>query len=141
MKTASVAIGCVFLPSVFLGLAAAVRSTASGHRSDVLQTDKASYTYFIDDGEPSSGYRSPDRELAAWAFAAWERNSGGGLHLQPSREPEALVRLYWASANGTTYGEMRAFLMNGRRGAAVFVRPDITALGPDIASRGTQDPL
>ena len=39
------------------------------------------------------------------------------------------------------YGEMRPMLVNGRRGAAVFVRPDTSALGPDIARMARADPL
>ena len=98
-------------------------------------------TYFVAEGDPAAGYRAADRDLAAWAFAAWDRNGGGTLRLEPSPERAAVVRLYWVSPNGTTYGEMRPLLVNGRRGAEVFVRPDIGALGADIASRGSQDPL
>jgi hypothetical protein len=138
MKTAMVGIVCVLSMAALAEFGVLGWQPAGRPRS---AANEASSTYFIGEGDRASGYRPSDRELAAWAFAAWERSSGGGLRLEPSREPEALVRLYWASANGTTYGEMRAFLINGRRGAAVFVRPDIPALGPDIASRGSQDPL
>ena len=36
---------------------------------------------------------------------------------------------------------MRPLVVNGRPGAAVFIHPDLRALGPDIADRGAGDPL
>jgi hypothetical protein len=57
------------------------------------------------------------------------------------REQDALVRLYWAPPGGGQYGEMVPLAVGGRRGAAVFVRPDTTALGPEIAERADADPL
>ena len=36
---------------------------------------------------------------------------------------------------------MRSVTVGGRRGAEVFVRPDMTALGDDISGRARQDPL
>jgi hypothetical protein len=107
----------------------------------LVQVTGSRFTYFIAEGDRAAGYRQADRELAVWALAAWERSAAGALHLEPSHERDAVVRLYWASPNGTTYGEMRPFLVGGRRGAAVFVRPDVLALGADIASRAAQDPL
>ena len=39
------------------------------------------------------------------------------------------------------YGEMRPLTVGGRRGAAVYIRPDVDALGEDIARRARIDPL
>ena len=39
------------------------------------------------------------------------------------------------------YGETQPLLVHGRRGAAVFIRPDVESLGPDIARRATADDL
>ena len=36
---------------------------------------------------------------------------------------------------------MRPILVNGRRGAAVYVRPDTSALGPDLRARADADDL
>jgi hypothetical protein len=105
------------------------------------QPDLQAVTYFIAEGDPTAGYVPSDRELAVWAFTAWERAAAGGLHIEPSRADAALVRLDWVSGNGMTYGETRQVIVNGRRGAEVFVRPDITALGPEIARRGRGDSL
>jgi hypothetical protein len=49
--------------------------------------------------------------------------------------------VYWAAAAGGQYGEMRSLDVDGRRGAAVFIRPDTDALGTEIASRARLDPL
>jgi len=51
------------------------------------------------------------------------------------------VRLYWAGPQSGQYGEMRALLVNGQAGAAVFIRPDTESLGPDIHALATADPL
>jgi hypothetical protein len=99
-------------------------------------------TYFIADGLPGSQYRPSDRDLATWALKAWEKSVGGALRFEPSpSEDEALVRVYWVPANAGQYGEMRPLIAKGRRGAAVFIRPDTDALGPDIARLARADAL
>lgn len=96
---------------------------------------------FIADGDGRTGFRSSDRQLAQWAFEAWQRTAGDGLRLVNRSEPEAIVRLYWAGPNDGQYGEMRSVTVGGRRGAEVFVRPDVTALGDEISARARRDPL
>ena len=96
---------------------------------------------FIANGEPRSGFRGSDRELARWAFDAWMRTAGEGLRLVHRSEAEAIVRLYWAGPNDGQYGEMRSLMIGGRRGAEVFVRPDMAGLGDDIAARAAKDAL
>jgi hypothetical protein len=49
--------------------------------------------------------------------------------------------VYWAEPGGGQYGEMRPIVVNGQHGAAVFIRPDVRALGDDIARQTTRDPL
>ena len=98
-------------------------------------------TYFVAAGPPSSRYLDADRDLATWALADWERAAHGKLHFVSGEEAGALVRIYWVEAEGGQYGETRAIDVNGRRGAAVFVRPDTDALGPDIAKLARADPL
>jgi hypothetical protein len=51
------------------------------------------------------------------------------------------VRVYFVTAGFGQYGEARALDVGGRRGAAVFIRPDTRALGADIASLTAADPL
>ena len=98
-------------------------------------------TYFIADGAPGSQYRPSDRDLATWALKAWETAARGALRFDPSAEDEALVRVYWVPASAGQYGEMQALEVKGRRGAAVFIRPDTEALGPDIAPLARTDAL
>ena len=102
---------------------------------------KGRVTYYIAEGEPGSQYRTADRDLATWALNAWERSAGGMLTFEPSSENEALVRVYWVPANAGQYGEMRSLLVKGRRGAAVYIRPDTDALGGDIARLARTDSL
>src|SRR4051812_10557576 len=90
-------------------------------------------SYFIADGDPRTGYVTSDRQLAQWAFESWTRNASGSFELHPSSEREALVRLYWTPLNDDTFGEMRRLTVDGRPGAAVFVRADMEALGLEIS--------
>ena len=98
-------------------------------------------TYFIAEGLPGSQYRPSDRDLATWALKAWERSLAGAVRFEPAPEPDAMVRVHWVPAEDGLYGEMRPLMVNGRRGAAVYVRPDTRALGPDLADRAARDPL
>jgi hypothetical protein len=103
--------------------------------------EKAPITYFIADGNGKPGYHSSDRELAEWALQAWQRSAGNGLRFAPAAEAHALIRIYWAGPESGEYGEMRPITVDGQDGAAVFIRPDIDALGPDIARRARADSL
>jgi hypothetical protein len=100
-----------------------------------------SLSFFVAEGQPDEAFHPGDRELARWAFEAWSRQAAGALKLKAAAEHDALVRLYWAPANGTTYGEMRAIHVGGREGAEVFVRPDVAGLSPEIAALAGRDPL
>ena len=103
--------------------------------------DVETVPYFVADGSGRTGYRDGDRELAAWALAAWQRSAGTGLRFETAPESRALVRVYWADPADGQYGEMVPFLVGDRRGAAVYIRPDTGALGPDIARQARLDPL
>ena len=105
-----------------------------------LDTDGA-ITFFIADGEAGSGYLPADRDLASWALKAWERSANGVLRFEPAPEAAALLRVYFVPANFGQYGEMRPLLVDGRRGAAVFIRPDTDALGPEIGLGAREDPM
>ena len=117
--------------------------TVEAQESDTLgrlDTD-VPVTYFIAGGVAGSGYRESDRELAIWALEAWERSANGELRFIPGAESTALLRVYWVPADFGQYGEMRPLLVDGRRGAAVFIRPDTDALGEEIGQRARSDPL
>ena len=97
--------------------------------------------FFVAEGDRRSGYLASDRELAQWALDAWQRQSAGALTWRSAAERDANVRLYWAPPDDGTFGEMRPLNVNGRPGAALFVRADMEALGPDLAARARQDSL
>jgi hypothetical protein len=98
-------------------------------------------TYFIGEGTRRSRYRASDGELARWALEAWERGAAGAFRLEPGAETTALLRVYFVPASYGQYGEMRATLVDGHRGAAVFVRPDTEALDAKIAALAQDDSL
>jgi hypothetical protein len=96
---------------------------------------------FVAPGDPREGYRPADRQLAQWALEAWQRATGSALRLTPAPEAAARVRLYWAGPQSGQYGEMRALVVNGQAGAAVYIRPDTESLGDDIHALATADAL
>jgi hypothetical protein len=102
---------------------------------------KGPIPYFIADGDGKPGYHSSDRELARWALQAWQRSAANGIRFAPAKESNALIRVYWAGPEGGEYGEMRPIIVGDQQGAAVFIRPDIDSLGPDIARRARADGL
>jgi hypothetical protein len=97
--------------------------------------------YFIADGKGKTGFRRTDTELARWALEDWQRSSGRAIRFEAAPESSALVRLYWSEPSEGQYGEMERIIVDGRLGAALHIRPDMTSLGPDIAERAARDPL
>ena len=97
--------------------------------------------YFIADGRGKTGFRATDTGLARWALDDWQRSSGQAIRFDPAPESSALVRLYWAEPSEGQYGEMDTIVVDGRLGAALYIRPDMGSLGADIAERAARDPL
>ncbi len=125
-----------------LAAVAVVTATASAQTLAPLQPlPTGRVTYFIAEGEPKSAFRKTDVELATWALRAWERTLAGVLRFERATEDEALIRVHWVEPNFGMYGEMRPLLVRGRRGAAVYIRPDTNALGAEIARMANADPL
>lgn len=91
---------------------------------------------------PETACKASDPELAEWALRAWERAAGGELTLERTdRIEQAHIRLRWADASQGQYGEARPFRTGTLQGAEVFVRPDLSAMGPDISAAAARDPL
>ena len=100
----------------------------------------ATLTYWVEGctgGE--SGCRAGDPELAQWAMEAWQAASGGKLTLQRIGERgKARIRINWADGSEGLYGETRPILVNGERGAEVYVlAPTANASGGDALLRET----
>ena len=134
------AIAALALLALWLS-AGRTRGTQAPNANLTTPVARESVTYFIADGKSGSGYRSTDRELALRALQAWQRSAGAGLRFEPAPETAALVRLYWAEPDGGEFGETQPLMVHGRRGAAVYIRPDVAALGPDLAQRAAADDL
>lgn len=97
--------------------------------------------FVVERGLDGSQSRDADRDLALWALGAWERASGGALHFASAAASDASIDIHWVPAAAGEYGEMRRTMKNGRAVADVYIRPDVDALGPDIASAARSDPL
>ena len=139
MQDRPVAAGAMFAVAALIFTGA--NATGSVPQARGVQIGIPPTTYFIDDGAADTGYKASDRQLATWALQAWERSSGGALRFEAAPEMRAHIRVYWAGPNSGQYGEMRPLIVDGQRGAAVYVRPDTEALGPDIARLAAADPL
>jgi hypothetical protein len=131
----AVALGALL---VALGTARASAPQSRGPRA--LDATHA-LTYFIAAGSERTGFRPSDRQLALWALDAWRRSAANTLRFEPAAESDAIVRLYWAERSEGQFGEMQPFVVGGRPGAAVFIRPDMESFGPDIARRARGDSL
>ncbi len=107
---------------------------------DTLDTSRP-IPYVIGDGSGITGFQAGDETLAHWAMEAWARAGNGRFTLEAAEPGSALVHLQWISPAGGLYGEMRPIVVDGRRGAVIVVRPDVHALGPQIAARAERDPL
>jgi hypothetical protein len=127
--------------SLLFGLLSVGVTAQSSMRALQPLDPRGTVTYFVAEGLPGSEFRPGDKDLAVWALKAWERSLGGAIRFEPASEQNALVRVHWVPASDGLYGEMRPVLVNGRRGAAVYVRPDTSALGPVLAERAARDPL
>ena len=91
---------------------------------------------------PETLCRKADVQLAEWALEAWQAASDGKLHLERTEQiSRANIRLHWADSEQGQYGETRSFFADGLRGAEVFVRPDLRAMGPEISSAASKDDL
>ncbi|HLH19930.1 MAG TPA: hypothetical protein VKX45_22080 [Bryobacteraceae bacterium] len=71
---------------------------------------------------PEAVCHAGDPELAQWAMETWQAASGGALVLAqaPSKE-KAHIRVDWAAGRAGLYGEARPIVVDGVRGAEVYV--------------------
>jgi len=91
------------------------------------------YSYWVEPcSQPESGCQANDPDLAAWALEAWQKASGGAIEAKRVSDPgQARIRIFWATAEQGLYGEARPVLVDGLRGAEVYVRPAPFRSGDD----------
>ena len=118
-----------------LGLTILLLAAGSGYGMDLR--------YWIEPcTRPETACQKADIQRAEWALQAWQTASDGKLRLEKTEQmSRANIRLHWADSEQGQYGETRAFVIDGMRGAEVFVRPDLSAMGPAISSAGAADSL
>lgn len=99
-------------------------------------------SYFISDGRGIPGYQPHDPDLARLALEAWSRESDGRIRFTAARdEKSARIRVRWIPSDAGMFGETARLLVNGKPGAVVYVMPDASQLGRDIAARAEKDGL
>lgn len=87
----------------------------------------ASLRYWIEPcARPETGCRADDPELAQWAMEAWQTASAGALTLSKTESAaRAHIRLYWTGGRDGLYGETRPIMVDGIRGAEIYVLPTV----------------
>ncbi len=74
----------------------------------------------------TSGCHAGDPELAEWAMEAWQAASNGHLTLEKTADrAKAHIRLYWSTGSAGLFGETRPIVVDGVRGAEVYVLPTV----------------
>jgi len=101
--------------------------------SSVLAHSQVTYSYWVQPCvSPESKCQKDDPQLAQWAIEAWQHASHGGIHFVAVKDREpAQIRLVWASEQQGMYGEARPIVVEGKRGAEVYVRPAPMRAGDD----------
>ncbi len=89
----------------------------------------------------ASACKATDPELAQWALNAWRRAAKPSLEFPSAVEDHARIRIYWASRRTRLYGEAHPIMVDGKRGAAIYVNPDISELGEEIYAEAGKDHL
>ena len=82
-----------------------------------------------------------DPELGEWALMAWQKTAKPDLAFSTASEASARIRIYWASSRMRLYGEAHPIMVDGKRGAAIYVNPDVTQLGDEIDTAASRDRL
>jgi hypothetical protein len=104
-----------------------------------------SFTYWIQPCSAEVSHETAcaagDPELALWALDAWHRAARPDLTFTSATEDHARIRVYWASRGMRLYGEARPIDVDGKRGSAIYVNPDVTQLGEEIYLAAARDPL
>ena len=81
-------------------------------------------------------------ELVRWAMQDWARVRDGRLRFHMVKnERDALVRVRFVPSRTDHYGEMFPFILNGKRGANLYVRSDADKLGRVLERRARRDDL
>ena len=101
----------------------------------------ATLRYWIEPcSNASTGCKKDDPELAQWAMDAWQKASGGKLELVKTDDRrKAHILVHWVSGDGGLYGETRPIMINGVRGADVYVLP--TIVPPDVKDELLRDAI
>lgn len=104
----------------------------------------ADFAYWIEPCDPvQSACKASDPELAEWALQAWQKAAGETplKFTKVASKSDAHIRVYWVSQRTGLYGEARPIVVKGKRGAELYVRPEMDGLGDDIAAAAKRDPL
>lgn len=114
--------------------------------STTLAAAADEYTWWVEPCTPetakATGCAPGDEQLGEWALAAWQRESNGAIVFKKSRTlNEARIRIHWANGAMNLYGETEPMAFEGKRGANIYVLPDVRALGPDILQATREDGL
>ncbi len=88
------------------------------------------YTWWIEECAPetakATGCMAGDPELGKWELEAGKRESDGAVVLKKSAtEENARLRMHWVNGNSGLYGETEPGVVDGQRGASIYVLPSV----------------
>ena len=83
------------------------------------------YTYWIEPCQPQGSVcQQGDPQLAEWAMDAWQNAAPSAIRFTHGKDRDhARIRLFWATSEQGLYGEARPILVDGKKGAEVYIRP------------------
>jgi hypothetical protein len=94
----------------------------------------ATLRYWIDPcAGPETVCHAGDPELAQWAMEAWQAASSGKLALEKATSRDrAHIRVNWTGGRDGLYGEARPIVVDGVRGAEVYVVTPAGRIADDL---------
>jgi hypothetical protein len=94
----------------------------------------ATVRYWIDPCPgPETVCHAGDPELAEWAMEAWQAASSGKLILEKAASRDrAHIRINWTGGRDGLYGEARPIVVDGVRGAEVYVATPAGRLADEL---------
>src|SRR2546422_887887 len=110
-----------------------------------VSTAADDFTFWIEpcEGEIArqSACQPGDVELGRWALAAWSHTARNDITFTLAGEDRARIRVFWAFGQSRLYGEARPVFVEGKRGAEIYVNPDVAQLGAEIHAAAARDRL
>ena len=136
--------GRILLPLLLLvGCQQLLNAPTPNARFEPLDLSESVAVSVIDlTGDVPIAANTGQAELVRWAMQDWARVLDGRLRFHMvENERDALIRIRFVPSRTDHYGEMFPFMVNGKRGANLYVRGNADKLGRVLERRARRDDL